>query len=76
MGSFGPLKVTLTVARDNSATIFIEGPTLGDAFRGEQVAGAYLDWGDLLRELAAAPDTSRCAAASRGYTSARRGSCG
>jgi hypothetical protein len=51
MGSFGALNVTLTVSRDDSATILIEGPNLGDAFRGDQVAGAYLDRVDLLRAL-------------------------
>jgi hypothetical protein len=54
MGSFGPFDVTMSLGPRTdklSATVFICGPNVGLAFRGDQTAAAYLTRSQLLDAL-------------------------
>ena len=52
LGSFGPFHVTVaTNALDSTVSIFVDGPTLDDRFRGGQAAGVYVRREDLLNVL-------------------------
>jgi hypothetical protein len=52
IGTFGPFEVTLRLDPDGkSATFFIDGPNVGSAFCGDQVAGAYLTRVEMLDAL-------------------------
>ena len=53
LGSFGPFDVTVNRHEDgSSASFFIDGPDLDNAFAGNQTAGVYLSVDDLRAALA------------------------
>jgi hypothetical protein len=59
IGTFGPFDVALSLDRDGqSVALFIDGPNVGSAFRGNQSAGAYLTRKGMLDALADAEDVA------------------
>ena len=52
LGSFGPFEVTMGLSADDATvTLFIDGPELGNQYRGDQSVGVYIDRDEMLRAL-------------------------